>query len=603
VIRRLVVLATLAVVASAPTAAHAAGTRICDEKLVTMSDGVRLHAWVSRVAPAVPRPVLFMMDSYARGGQPNTSPAYNNACPEIVPDDYVPQYLDNQLTDQFTLVQVSYRGTGASEGLFDMTGPRTQQDIREAVAWAANGPWSNGDVVLAGESGTGFYEPYAMSDPHVRAALVITSCPDMYRCFRRGGDYNSLADVYMAGTTGGWLAGLSARNALGTGGNPDPLSQQAALAEASGTAKADDVIDDYWRQRSALGLLAHTHVPVLYTTDNYDIVQPFDAFQRTPNAHLVLGMGHQSKDSVVPAAGDNWIPLVRSAVDRFVAHYGLGVDNGAEDDARVTLVTNTGSFAQFRAARMLVRPESAWPLPDTKWTRLRLDAGGVLDTKPTAAGADVAPIVAGAHTDLRTTAFALGANTPTDLTNDEKTGLTWTTPVLEHDLEVSGPMSLRLFATSTSPDVSWSVRLTDVWPDGTSQWITDGYLRASLRHVDRRLSLRDRHGAIVRPWLTYDRVEPVPLVAPVQYRIDLIAGSNVFRAGHRLRLDLLGVSNGQADSARTGGTGVVQVLRDRDHPSQLILPVIAGRCQDGGPLAADTPAVKCATSYAQAIGR
>jgi hypothetical protein len=601
--RRLVILATVVLVTIAAAPAHAETGRICDEKLVTMSDGVRLHAWVSRLAPAVPRPVLFMMDSYARGGQPNTSPAYNNACPEIVPDDYVPQYLDNQLTDQFTLVQVSYRGTGASEGLFDMTGPRTQQDIREAVAWAAAGPWSNGNVVLAGESGTGFFEPYAMSDPHVRAALVITSCADMYRCFRRGGGYNSLADVYLAGTTGGWLAGLSARNALGTASNPDPLSQQAALAEASAMAKADDVIDDYWRQRSALSLLPHTHIPVLYTTDNYDIVQPFDAFQRTPNARLVLGMGHQSKDSVVPAAGDRWIPLVRSAVDRFVAHYGLGVDNGAENDPRVTLVTNTGSFGQFRAARMLVRQEPSWPLPETQWTRLRLGAGGTLDTKVSAPGSDLAPIVAGAHPDLRTTAFALGANTPTDLTNDEKSGLTWTTPVLEHDLEVSGPLSLRLFATSTSPDLNWSVRLTDVWPDGTSQWITDGYLRATLRHVDRRLSLHDSHGAIVRPWLTYDRVDPVPLASPVEYRIDLIGSSNVFRAGHRLRLDLLGVSNGQADSARTVGAGVVQVLRDPGHPSELILPVIPSRCQDGEPLATDTPAVGCASSFDQAIGR
>jgi predicted acyl esterase len=151
--------------------------------------------------------------------------------------------------------------------------------------------------------------------------------------------------------------------------------------------------------------------------------------------------------------------------------------------------------------------------------------------------------------------------------------------------------------------VSWSVRVTDVWTDGTSQWITDGYLRATLRHVDPRLSLHDRHGGIVRPWLTYDRVDPVPPAAPVEYRIDLIGSSNVFRAGHRLRLDLLDVSNGQADSARTVGAGAVQVLRDADHPSQLILPVIPGRCQDGAPLAADTPAVHCASSFDQAIGR
>jgi putative CocE/NonD family hydrolase len=269
----------------------------------------------------------------------------------------------------------------------------------------------------------------------------------------------------------------------------------------------------------------------------------------------------------------------------------------------VTLVTNTGSFGQFRAARMLVRGESSWPLASTRWTQLRLRGAGSLDTTPGAAGADTAPVVAGSHADTRTTAFALGANTPTDLSRDEAGGLTWTTPALTRDLEVSGPLSLRLFATSTTPDLAWSVRLTDVWPDGRSEWITDGYLRATLRRVDPARSLRDRRGTIVRPWLTYDHVDSLPLAAPVEYRIDLIGTSNVFRAGHRLRLDLLGVSNAMADSGRSGGTGVVQVLRDPDHPSALMLPVIPGRCQSSTPLAPGTPAVRCAGSYREAVGR
>ena len=596
-------LLTLALALSVAAPAQAEDGRICDEKLVTMSDGVRLHAWVSRLAPDGARPVLFMMDSYARGGQPNTSPAYNNACPEIVPDDYVPQYLSKELTDRFTLVQVSYRGTGSSEGLFDMTGQRTQKDISEAIAWAARGPWSNGNVVLAGESGTGFFAHHALTEPHVRAALIITSCADMYRCFRRGGGYNTLNDVYTAGTSAGWLSGFGARNSLGLASNPDPASQLAAIAQTSATSKTDDVVDDWWRERSALDKLPATRIPVLYTTDLYDIVQPFDAFQLTPGARLVLGMGHLAKDATVPAAGDRWNPLVRSAVDRFVAHYGLGEDNGAEADPRVTLVTNTGSFSEFRAARLLVRQEDAWPLPSTRWTKLRLGAGGALDTRAPAAGADTAPILAGAHPDMRTTAFALGDNTPTDLSRDESTGLTWTTAPLEHDLELSGPLSLDLFATSTAPDFVWSVRLTDVWPDGRSEWITDGYLRATLRRVDSARSLRSRRGTIVRPWLTYDHSDPVPLATPVEYRIDLIGTSNVFRAGHRLRVDLLGVSNAMADSARSGGAGVVQVLRDADHPSALLVPVIPARCQTSKPLAADTPKVSCARSFSDAVGR
>src|SRR3954462_13211997 len=110
-------LATLVLATPAPARAAETGQRLCDEQAIPMSDGVRLHAWVSRLAPDHPRPVLFMMDSYARGGKPNQGPSNDNLCPEVVPDDYVPQYLDKALTDRFTLVQVSYRGTGSSEGL------------------------------------------------------------------------------------------------------------------------------------------------------------------------------------------------------------------------------------------------------------------------------------------------------------------------------------------------------------------------------------------------------------------------------------------------------------------------------------------------------
>ena len=207
--------AAIAALASTGAEQASAAERACTETLVPMSDGTRLHAWVSEAAPAAPRPVLFMMDSYARSGTPGGDPSYDNACPGFLPDDYVPEFLPQELTDRFTLVQVSYRGTGASEGLFDMTGPRTQQDVREALDWAAAAPWSTGAVTVVGESGTAFAGHHALRHPAVRAAVLFTSCADMYRCFYRGGQYNGLADVYMAGTTAGYLGAFGARNRTG----------------------------------------------------------------------------------------------------------------------------------------------------------------------------------------------------------------------------------------------------------------------------------------------------------------------------------------------------------------------------------------------------
>jgi hypothetical protein len=496
--------------------------------------------------------------------------------------------------------------------VFDLNGQRVQKDVNQSIDWAARQPWSNGKVVLTGESGTGFFTYYGMLNPYVKAALVFTSCPDMYRCFYRGGEYNSLAEVYLGATDADWLQLLRTRIQEGTGSNPNPLLQQSAFAQQEAITKSDSIEDGWWQQRSALAELNEVRIPVMYTSDLYDIVQPYDALELTPGARLVLGMGHQSSHRGTIAAGDRYEDLIRTPVDRFMAHYGLGADNGAQNDPRVTLVTNTGSVAQFQSDQLLVRGAGAWPLPDTQWTPLYLDAGksgsarslndGTLSGRSPQPGAapDVAPLLSGSHEDLRTQLFA-GAE-QADLRNEENDALTYTTPAFKHDLEVTGPITLRLFATATAPGFDWAVRVADVWPDGESQWITDGYLRADLRQINPALSLYDAGGDVIRPWLTYSTAQPVPIGQPVRYLIDVIETSNVFRAGHRLRLDIMPVAEGGLDAPRTGGAGAVEVLRDPTHPSALMLPVIPGRCQLGRPLVAATPAVSCADSYAQALG-
>jgi predicted acyl esterase len=158
---------------------------------------------------------------------------------------------------------------------------------------------------------------------------------------------------------------------------------------------------------------------------------------------------------------------------------------------------------------------------------------------------------------------------------------------------VTGPVTLKLRASSTAPDFDWTVRLTDVWPDGRSEWISDGSLRASLRKVDLDRSLK-RDGKVVRAWHPFDTPQTVPLGEPVDYLIDVIATSNVFRAGHKLRVSLL--PTGTTDTPRTGGLGAVTV-----DDAEITLPVIPRRCQKGTPLVETTEPVKCARSYEEAI--
>lgn len=145
--------------------------------------------------------------------------------------------------------------------------------------------------------------------------------------------------------------------------------------------------------------------------------------------------------------------------------------------------------------------------------------------------------------------------------------LTFSSEPLGEDVEVTGPIVVRLWAVSSASDTDFVARLCDVFPDGRSFNLTDGILRARYRSW--------RHG------------EPVSLIEPgrpYEYEIDLWATSNVFRAGHRIRLQVTSSSFPRWD--RNPNTGhefgadtelVVarqEILHDREHPSCVLLPVV-----------------------------
>lgn len=568
------------------------------------ADSVRLHAWVNRYATSAGpqrRPVLLELDNYT---------LKDNSCPTALPTGEPGDALATEISDRFTLVHVNLRGTGPSEGAFDMVGPRTQADVKQVVAWARSQPWSNGDIVLIGWSGTGIAIPYALGEPGIRAAVILTSCADLFRCKQPGGVFNALSELFLTIVSASYTSGLEARLRHGLVLNPPAPVQVAAIEQAYVTLRTSSVYDGFWQTRSWLGLLRAARVPVLFATDPYDIQTSFDAFAATPGARFVLGLGHTSTGAQ-GTAGSRHAELVRGPVDRFVRRYGLREPVDLRGDQAVTLVTNTGSFDTWNSARALVRGETSWPLPSTLWTRLFLDGArsgtarsrndGSLRASPGGLGADSSPLVGGPdhYADFRFV-NERGDGVVTDLSGDEAAALTYTSPMLVEDVEVSGPISVRLIAATSARDFDWTVRLTDVWPDGRSEWITDGQLRASLRRVDPARSLRNRSAEIVRPFLPLDRVEPVPGGRPVEYLFELVPTSNVFRAGHRIRLDLFPIAASGPDVGSVGAAGDITVLRGPGG-SSVLLPLIPARCHLGRPMHAATEPVSCARSWASAI--
>jgi uncharacterized protein len=143
--------------------------------------------------------------------------------------------------------------------------------------------------------------------------------------------------------------------------------------------------------------------------------------------------------------------------------------------------------------------------------------------------------------------------------------LVYTTEPLDRDVEVTGPLSLTMWIASSARDTDFTAKLVDVHPDGTARALNDGILRARYR--------RSR-----------SRPELLTPGEPTEITIDLGATSNVFLAGHRIRLDISSSNFPRFDrNPNTGRTfgedtellrATQTVFHDARRPSRLVLPVI-----------------------------
>lgn len=142
--------------------------------------------------------------------------------------------------------------------------------------------------------------------------------------------------------------------------------------------------------------------------------------------------------------------------------------------------------------------------------------------------------------------------------------LTYTSPILERDLVVIGPVKAMLYAKSSAPDTDWVVRLCDVWPDGRSMSVCDGVLRARYRNSFSSPEL-------MKPGEMY------------RFEVDLWATAQVFQAGHRLRVEVTSSDFPRYDrNMNTGGRFGIEtqgqiahntIFHDRAYASHILLPV------------------------------
>jgi putative CocE/NonD family hydrolase len=143
--------------------------------------------------------------------------------------------------------------------------------------------------------------------------------------------------------------------------------------------------------------------------------------------------------------------------------------------------------------------------------------------------------------------------------------LVYSTPALERDFEVTGPVRLELYAKSSAVDTDFTGKLVDVWPNGFAQNLTEGIIRARYRGSQEKPEL-------MNPGQIY------------KFELDLWATSNVFRKGHSLRLEVSSSNFPRFDRNPNSGLDTVNardfasatngIYHDDQHPSVLILPIV-----------------------------
>jgi predicted acyl esterase len=547
---------------------------------VPMSDGVELAAHVSGAGAAdgtlPPRPTIVELGPYGGASAiPATSDAYNH-------------------------LYVHIRGTGDSDGAFDALGDRSQRDVAEVLAWACRQPWSTGHLGLWGFSASAImvYTSLHHELPCVDAAVLGAGTHDLYRDLMYPGGIPNIgpAIAVLAGIGGGSLLAGPDRLAR------DPASGLTTLEGMFATGFAyleHPTLDAWWQERAMRGSV--NDFPILMVTGFFDVESrgPFQVFQelhaRQPQHHLYVVGAHDG----VPA-GTGGADAERLA---WFDHHVRGVDNGVEQHPAVSLWLADGDREDMLAGRYVRAEGSSWPIPGTAWRTLHLAAArsgtatSLNDGSLTAAPAPSAsqsyvavPSLATA-TDPHTIAtVGIFNDSPllTDMTLVEPLGLSYTTAAFAEDVVAAGPASLEVLLSSTAPETDILAVLSDVAPDGSVHPVATGRLRTSYPSIDLARSLADADGDIVQPYGRYDAKDPASIGQERRYHVELWPIGNRFRAGHRLRLHLLGASNLSVpslpaiDTVRLGGA----------EGSQLHLPVLPAGALVGSrtPTVAPVPA-------------
>jgi hypothetical protein len=491
----------------------------------------------------------------------------------------------------YAVVIQDCRGRYDSDGTWDPYVCEAE-DGYDTQQWVGQQPWCDGTIGTFGISYVGFTQilPAPFRSPYVKGLVPIAHQEDNFGHVYVDGVLQLQNALNFA-----WIGSRTVQSHIREVHDFSAQRWRLPLIEALDDLAdrpifrhfvSHPTFDDYWQSYSMKTKYPEVDVPALFITGWYDnlLHEDFKVFQgwrqqarseatrRTtklvvgPWTHRGIGSGERIGDvDFGPAAGIDLLGLHLRWYDRRLR----GFENGIDDEPPLRI---------FVMGANVWRDEWEWPLARTRFTPYYLHSGGhanslfgdgALSTTAPAAGEPADRY----DYDPASPVPTLGGQSmvespgPLDRRPVERRDdvLVYTTEVLEQDVEVTGPIEMILYAASSAVDTDFAATLVDVHPNGLATNVCEGIQRARFRESLERPSL-------IEPGRSYE------------YRVVLWETSTLFRAGHRIRLEVTSSNfprfdrNLNSGEALATGTHPVvahqTILHAAEHPSRLVLPII-----------------------------
>jgi predicted acyl esterase len=454
----------------------------------------------------------------------------------------------------YVMVYADSRGTGKSEGYYQFFSSEEQNDFYDVIEWAAKQPWSNENVGLCGVSYYAISQwlVAALQPPHLKCIVPWEGFTDLYRdAVYHGG----LLDV---GFPSHWWTHIRARQILESPPDIDPRIFSFNMIHQVLTHRLDG---PFWWSRSASARFDKIKTPV-YSVGNWEGV----GLHLRGNLEGYVRVNAPKKLRVHVGYHTAGFYSEEGQMDmlRWYDYWLKGKDTGIMSEPPIKLFIRGPNEYRF---------ENEWPLARTQWTKYYLHEGpanatksmndGKLSTDPPG---DAKPVTYPTHMPTYV------------MTAKGKPVITFSTEPLGEDTEVTGPMNLVMWVSSSTKDMDIFARLMDVPPKGHPEQLTRGWLKVSHRKLDPNLS---------KPWRPVHSHDEEIFLKPediVQVHVELWPTCNVFKAGHRIMLDISSHDGIMRDWPHYHYDGVYKlgtntIYHDSKRPSYLLLPIIPQKSQ------------------------